>query len=80
MNTHIHTVCSEKNIGGNEIEEDLLPSFKKTVFMLIHKIEIRYNEDSQGYKKSIKSFMKSAQKVTSGNDITIQRALFKTLS
>ena len=39
MDTHIHTVCGEKNIGGNEIEEDLLPSFKKTVFNLIHKIE-----------------------------------------
>ena len=38
---------------------------------MIHKLEKRYNEYSQGYNKS----MKSAQKVTSGNYSTIQRAL-----
>ena len=62
MDTHIHTVCGEKNIGGNEIEEDLLPSFKKTVFMMIHKIEIRYNEDSQGYKKIYEKFYEKCTK------------------
>ena len=30
---------------------------------MIHKIEKRYNEDSQGYKKSMKSFMKSASEM-----------------
>ena len=42
---------------------------------MIHKLEKRYNEDSQGYNKSMKSFMKTAQKGTSGNYSTIQRAL-----
>ena len=54
----------------------MIKSFRKAAFVLIGKVEKRYECDRPNYKKAITSFKKSATKVASGNDATLQKALF----
>ena len=52
---------------AEDCEEDdnrMIKSFKKAAFVIIGKVEKRYECDRPNYKKAITSFKKSATKVT----------------
>ena len=57
-----------------EIEEDDKSVIKSSV--LIGRVEKRYEGDRHTFKKAINTFVKSAIKVASANDASLQKALF----
>ena len=60
----------------SETKDEMLSSFRKSVFKLVCKVEERYEEDTNTYKKAILSFVKKADKVSAGSDGMIHKVLF----
>ena len=76
INSDEPNVSTNDTSDNNKQKDGALASLRKTVSDLVLRIETRYDEDPESYKKSIKSFLKTSKRVISGNDATIQKALF----
>ena len=76
INSDEPNVSTNDTSDNNKQKDGALASLRKTVSDLVLRIETRYDEDPESYKKSIKSFLKTSKRVISGNEATIQKALF----